>query len=123
MRSSRRRSVKFPPPASTLTLEIDAEGTLTPQLMARTAADFAHHNSRWLQFLSSRFDAADDFADPPSTVEEVRRGIHYSRVYDLAGLLAFFQALPEWLCENPLVRVCSPSSSWVLTSHCDRSNS
>ena len=37
-----------------LTHAIDADGTLTPQLITRTAIDFAGHNSRRLQFLESR---------------------------------------------------------------------
>ena len=115
MRSPRRRSVESPLFELSLIPTADAEGTMTPQLITRTAVDFAGHNSRRLRFLNCSIPGVDTSVDPPATVDEVRQGIHYHRVYDLLGLTAFFQALPEWLTANPLVRLSPSAHEVVLT--------
>ncbi|KAK4705731.1 MFS transporter, ACS family, allantoate permease, partial [Phenoliferia sp. Uapishka_3] len=78
-------------------LLLDAEGSLSPELIHETAVLFASHHSH-----------------PPSSPRQVCSGIHYQRVCDVSLFIAFFHTLEEWLGAHPRVKLIVIDS---LTAH------
>ncbi|KAL8290060.1 hypothetical protein RQP46_002999 [Phenoliferia psychrophenolica] len=78
-------------------LVVDAEGSLSPELIHSTAVEYATYNTL-----------------PTSAPRQVCEGIHYKRICDISLLVAFYHTLPSWLNAHPDVKLVVLDS---LTAH------
>lgn len=78
---------------------------MSPDLIYETASLYAGHNSRaYRGTLQNRLRSSSSMTlDPRESAREVCDGIHYYRICDSSGLVAFLHSLPAWLADHSAV--------------------